>query len=49
MKNKFRIFDGNVPIEYMKLRKGETDVTIDKIIHVCCSLTNFCKPIVPFD
>lgn len=49
LKNKFRIFEGNVPIEFLKLRKGENVTTIDKIVHVCCFLTNTCKSVVPFE
>ena len=49
LKNKFRIFEANVPIEFSKLRKGENVTTIDNIVHVCCFLTHTCKSVVPFE
>ncbi|XP_013399039.1 uncharacterized protein LOC106165380 [Lingula anatina] len=46
---KFGILDGTIPIDFLKLRNGETVPTIDKIVHVCCFLTNLCPSVVPFD
>ena len=46
---KFRIFEGVVPVDFMKLRSGETTPTIDKIVKVACCLTNLNQSVVPFD
>ncbi|XP_013382111.1 uncharacterized protein LOC106154716 [Lingula anatina] len=46
---KFRIFDSVVPLEFLKLKSGEEVPTIDKIVKVCCCLTNLCPSVVPFD
>ncbi|XP_067941879.1 uncharacterized protein [Watersipora subatra] len=46
---KFGIIDGTIPIDFLKLRDGEIVPTIDKIVHVCCFLTNLCPSVVPFD
>ena len=46
---KFRIFEGIVPVEFIKLKAGDSIPTIDKIVKVCCCLTNLCTSVVPFD
>ena len=46
---KFRIFDAEIPLEFLKLRQGETVPTIDKVVKVCCALSCLCPPIVPFE
>lgn len=46
---KFRIFEGVVPLEFLKLRQGESIPTIDKIVTVTCSLVNLCASVVPSD
>ena len=46
---KFRIFEGIIPLEFIKLKSGDSIPTIDKIVMVCCCLTNICPSVVPFD
>ena len=46
---KFRIFEGEVPVEILKIRNGRSTATIEKIFIVFCSLINWCPSIVPFD
>ena len=44
----YRILKGPIPISLLKQRsdtKGTT-ITIDKIVHVCCCLTNLRKPVL---
>ena len=36
---KFRVFDGEIPLEFLKLKQGEAVPTIDKVVKVCCGLT----------
>ena len=42
---KFRIFEGVIPLEFVK----DSIPTIEKIVTVCCSFTNLCPSILPFD
>ena len=46
---KYRIFEGVIPLEFIKLKSGDNVPTIDKIVMVCCCLTNLCPSVVPFD
>ena len=46
---KFRIFEGIIPLEFIKLRTGEVTPTINKIVKVACCLTNLCSSVVPFE
>ena len=46
---KFRIFESEVPLEFLKLRQEESVPTIDKVMQVCCYPTNLCSSVVPFD
>ncbi|XP_074546650.1 uncharacterized protein LOC141805465 [Halichoeres trimaculatus] len=45
---KYTILQGSVPIDFMFIDK-ENDVTcLDKIVNVCCALTNVCESVVSF-
>ena len=46
---KFRIFEGVIPLEFVKLKSGDSIPTIEKIVTVCCSFTNLYPSILPFD
>jgi hypothetical protein len=46
---KFRIFDGEIPLEFLKLKQGETTPTVDKFVRVCCALSCLCPSVVPFE
>ena len=46
---KFRIFETEIPLEFLKLCQGESVPTVDKIVRVCCCLTCLCPSVVPFD
>ena len=39
---KFRVFDGEIPLEFFKLKQGDVVPTIDKVVKVCCALTCLC-------
>jgi len=43
---KFRIFDGEIPLESLKLRLGDSTLIIDRIVPVCCCFTNLCPSVV---
>ena len=46
---KFRIFEGVIPLEFVKLKSGDSIPTIEKIVTVCCSFANLYPSILPFD
>ena len=49
VRQKYTVLGSTLPIDYL-LTKDDVDITkIDKMVHVCCSLTNLCEPIVSFD
>ena len=49
VRQKYTILGSTLPIDYL-LTKDDSNITkIDQMVHVCCSLTNLCEPIVSFD
>ena len=46
---KFRIFYGEIPLEFLKLKQGENTPTVDKVVRVCCALSCLCPSVVPFE
>lgn len=49
VRRKYIILQSTLPIDYVKTKDGESHCTIDKIVTVCCALTNLCDSIVPFE
>ena len=49
VKRKFRIFQGNISVDFLRSRSEVSIPSIDKIVHSCCALVNLCKPIVPIE
>ena len=48
LRNKFAILRSRLPIILLKDGQAEDEkILIDKIVHVCCCLTNMCEPIIP--
>jgi len=47
-RNKYTILSDTLPIDYLIARPGEVPA-VDKIVTVCCSLTNLCGSVVNFD
>ena len=45
---KFKIFEGNFTLEFLHSRYNDNKPTCDKIVHVCCALTNLCSSVIPF-
>jgi len=45
---KFWIFDGEIILEFLKLKQGETTPTVDKVVRVCCALSFLCPSVVTF-
>jgi len=48
VRNKYTILSGTLPIDYM-LSSPDDVPAIDKIVTVCCCLTNLCESVVPFN
>ena len=48
LRNKHVILSEKIPISYL-VSSGSETTTIDKITTVCCSLTNMCTSVVPFE
>ena len=49
VKQKYPILQSTIPIDFVKKRVGEDVPLIDRIVRICCALTNVCNGIVPFD
>ena len=49
VKQKYPILQSTIPIDFVKKRVGEDVPLIDRIVRICCALTNICNAIVPFD
>ena len=46
---KYSVLKGILPIEFVTTKPGQDCPHIDKIVRICCSLSNLCDFIVPFD
>lgn len=46
IRNKFTILKGTLPIAYVARRKGDDALPLEKIVTVCCALSNLCPSIV---
>ena len=51
LKQKFTILQNILPVQFCdKISCGNDNLAvIDKVVHVCCSLTNLCPSVVPQD
>lgn len=48
VRNKYTILQSTIPIDYLHCRI-DCVPTIDKIVTVCCALSNLCESVVPFN
>ncbi|XP_060075795.1 uncharacterized protein LOC132555464 [Ylistrum balloti] len=48
VRNKYTILKGTLPIDYLQSDHEEVPL-VDKIVTVCCALTNLCDSVVPFN
>ena len=44
----YSLLNATQPIDFVMSVNDEA-TTLDKIVHVCCALTNICESVVPFD
>lgn len=49
VRQKYTILKGALPLDYMNKRAGEDVPLIDRIVPLCCSLSNLSDSVVPFD
>ena len=49
LRQKYTILQGTLPIHFVTKRVGEDIPLIDRMIRVCCALTNVCNSVVQFD
>ena len=49
VRQKYTILQGTLPIYFVTKRVGEDIPLIDRMIRVCCALTNVCNSVVQFD
>ncbi|KAL1482794.1 hypothetical protein MTO96_033546 [Rhipicephalus appendiculatus] len=47
VRNKYVIMKSVLPLEYATRKPGHHFTPLDKIVTVCCALTNFCQSVVP--
>lgn len=48
VRNRYVILQDTLPLDFLMSSNGSTP-TIDKIITICCALTNMCKSVVPLN
>lgn len=48
VRNKYALLKGSLPVEVLRTN-GSKECQIDKIVRVCCGLTNICNSVVPLD
>lgn len=46
VRNKFKLLHSSVPVHMLLKCEGENLMPLDKIVTVCCALTNMCKSVV---
>uniref|UniRef100_A0A3Q2YXE4 Uncharacterized LOC109516790 n=1 Tax=Hippocampus comes TaxID=109280 RepID=A0A3Q2YXE4_HIPCM len=49
VRHKFMILGATCPIDYLTSKPGDECTILDKIVFMCCALTNKCPSVVPFD
>lgn len=49
VRKKYTILNGTLPLDFLTRRFGEDGPLIDKIVSVCCALTNLSDSVVPFE
>lgn len=46
VRNKFKFLHSTLPVRMLLRCEGENLMPLDKIVTVCCALTNMCKSVV---
>ena len=48
VRNKYKILQSTLPVDYL-LSRSDCAPTVDKLVTVCCALSNMCESVVPFN
>ena len=48
VRQKYTILQGPVPIDYLMSKVSEKYTTMDKVVFVCCALSNLCESVILF-
>ena len=48
VRQKYTILESQVPIDYLVSKDTQTETVMDKIVFICCCLTNLCESVIPF-
>jgi hypothetical protein len=48
VRNTCTILQDTLPIDFLQSNEGKESL-VDEIVTVCCSLTNLCESVVPFN
>ena len=46
---KYSLFNSQLPTDFLMRKENAGYCTIDKIVTICCALSNLCDSVVPFD
>ena len=49
VRRKYTILQGTLPVDYLTKSKDSGLTAIDKLVTVCCALTNLCDSVIPFE
>ncbi|KAM7305805.1 uncharacterized protein ISCGN_015701 [Ixodes scapularis] len=49
VRNKYVILKSTLPVDFVTCRPGDYLPAVDKVVTVCCALSNFCPSVVPIN
>ena len=49
LRQEYSFLSTHQPIDHLVCKPGDSSTTLDKVVTVCCSLTNLCNSVVPSD
>ena len=49
IRKKYSLLSSTQPVHFLVLASPESPTLLDKIVHVCCALSNLCDSVIPFD
>ena len=48
VRQKYTILQGTLPLDYLQARSGDDCPLLDRVVRVCCALSNLSESVVPF-
>jgi hypothetical protein len=49
VRQKYSMLGATIPIDYLITKPGDAYCILDKVVNVCCALTNLCPSVVSFE